>query len=329
MFRDYVFYSEGIGYGLLILGLTILSLDILNIISLKTKGKILTGIILGTSIWVRHTSDSGLIALFFISLAAFGFRYFDCKKRFIRLRTSVSRDKVNRRIKKNSHDLTSSINSVLLTTGIAILVTLPWRIIASLQFDGKPFAMSSSFSAVPISIWSMPNIPGNEYWENFGYNWGCKIDFERCKQLQPLADSAISGLDLFLLAIQSAVLNPLDYIQERGYYFFRAWIPSDVAGLSPQTLIGYLSLFLAPVIMYYLFTIRDSSMVRLTAIWGTFLGFNWMQLFFIHYEPRYFIPVRLLCIWLLAFVFASKRINLIQAREDNSTQPTGNFRDIK
>lgn len=309
IFRDYIFYTEGIGFGLLILGLTILSLHLLNLVSLSTWGKVATGIIIGLSLWVRHTSDSGLIGLFLISSISLANQAFRVKANKKTIQKSLSKKQRNRfSEEQKSRILKSGMFTVFLTSGFALLVTFPWRLIANLHFGGKPLLMSSASGTVPISIWSLPDSPSGKYWGNFGSNWACKVDLERCQALQPIIDSSKSGLELIFLGIQSALLNPIDYFQERFSYFYVAWIPTGLSPITFEALIGILSYMLFPVSVYIAFRNWNSRTRLLMFVWSVFISFNWLQLSLLHYEARYFIPIKLLCMGLLIFLVAAARI---------------------
>jgi hypothetical protein len=202
------------------------------------------------------------------------------------------------------------------TSGLALLVTLPWRLISTFHFQGAPFLMSSASGSVPATIWSLPNSPSGLYWGSYGSNWACKIDLERCYQLQSgITDGTMSHKQLILLAVKSILENPISYIQERSHFLWVNWIPNFSLNFSYQNLVALVFMILSFYCLYLCLIVKDKRKYSLIVIWGAFLIMNLAQLAIIHYESRYFIPVRLFILGLLLSLLSLK-VGLTQSAKE-------------
>ena len=307
LLRDYIFYTEGIGYSFLLIGLILLSV---KVISPNEKGNryiYLAGILIGLSIWIRHTNESGLILLFVLS----SFGYFVSIRR--RKNQSVKGKKWKKSVDKQL--LLESYDKIpkrfyrygMISSGLALLITLPWRLITTFHFQGAPFLMSSASGGVPYAIWSLPNSPSGLYWGSYGSNWACKIDLETCNQVQGrISDATISHSQLLLLAIKSALENPLSYIGERSHFFWANWIPAFSIDLKFRNVVAFAFMLLTFYCLYLCFKIKDKRKFAVITLWGSFLVMNLAQLAIIHYESRYFISVRLFLLGLLLSLLSLK-----------------------
>jgi CDP-glucose 4,6-dehydratase len=307
LLKDYIFYTEGIGFGLLLIGLTLLTI---RVVSPNEHGILyvyLSGTLIGFSIWIRHSNESGLILLFLLTF----FGYFISKrpteqKSIKEKKTRESKARI-RLIKSEKIFLKDFYRVGLLSSGIALIVTLPWRLIATYHFQGAPFLMSSASGLVPGAIWSLPNSPGGQYWGSYGINWACKIDLETCNQVQSgISDGTMSKNHLLFLAFKSILENPLSYIEERSYFLWTNWIPMFSMNLNFQNLIAFTIMLLFFYCIYLIFTTKSKRKYPLIILWGAFLLMNLAQLAIIHYESRYFIPVRMFILGLLVSLLALK-----------------------
>ena len=206
---------------------------------------------------------------------------------------------------------------------VALLVTVPWRLLSTFHFKGYPLSMSSASGGVPFGIWATPESPGGKYWGVYGSNWACKIDEITCAIVQSDIENGIaSGSHLFQLAALSVIRNPLKYIDERLSFFFYHWIPSFSLNLSYQNLIALSFFFVFGLCFFIFFTSKDQKKYPILIIWGGFLLMNLVQLSIIHYESRYFIPTRLLCLG--AFI----GLYLVRTQHENTQNLTLNGRRV-
>ena len=167
--------------------------------------------------------------------------------------------------------------------------------------------MSSASGGVPYAIWSLPNSPSGLYWGSYGSNWACKIDLETCNQVQSsMSDGTISHIKLLLLAFKGIFENPLSYIEERSHFLWANWIPNFSMNLNFQNLVAFAFMLLTFYSLYLCFTIKDNRKFVVIMLWGSFLLMNLAQLAIIHYESRYFIPVRLFLLGLVLSLLSLK-----------------------
>lgn len=316
--KDYIFYTEGVGYGFLIIGLILITIRVLNPSLLTRKSVVMAGLMVGISIWVRHTSDSGLTFLLFTvlllnvghkiknSYAYERFKQKNIKKKFNFLEVS-----------KRYEPKSVWLKDLTLFSAVAFLVTVPWRLISTFHFGGLAFAMSSASAGVPFSIWSTPESPSGMYWGGYGSNWACKIDQVNCVAVQSDIQNGIaSESHLLFLAALSAIRNPLKYIDERFSFLFTHWIPNFSLEFTYQNLAALSFFFVFAFAFLIFFRLKDQRKYPILIIWGSFLLMNFVQLSIIHYESRYFIPVRLLSLGAFVGLFLIRSEDQI---EENST----------
>jgi|UPI00048D4AF6 hypothetical protein len=307
LLKDYIFYTEGIGFSFLLLGLVLLSIRVISPNETGNQFVYLAGTLIGLSIWIRHTNESGLILLFILS----SFGYFISKRRWENqsIKGKKRKKSVDKPVLLESHNEFPKRLYLhgMISSSLALLITLPWRLISTFHFQGAPFLMSSASSLVSSSIWSLPNSPSGLYWGSYGSNWACKIDLETCNQVQGgINDGSFSGSHLLLLAFQSALENPISYIKERSHFLWVNWIPNFSLNSTYANLVALLFMLLAFYCLYLCLTVKDKRKYPMIAIWGSFLIMNIAQLAIIHYESRYFIPVRLFLLGLLLSLLSLK-----------------------
>jgi hypothetical protein len=296
LLRDYLFYTEGVGYGLLLVGLILLTIRIMSPNNLTRKSVVAAGLIVGLSIWVRHTSDSGLIFLVLIVLLL-NFSHSVKSIATLEVFRQRTREEKLKFFKESRRSKPKSIwlKDLTVFSVIAFLVTVPWRLISTFHFDGLAFAMSSASVGVPFTIWSTPDSPSGMYWGGYGSNWACKIDQVTCAIVELDNQNGItSGSHLLYLAALSALRNPLKYLDERLGFLFNHWIPNFSLDFSYQNLAALLFFFILGFCTLLFFKLNDQRKYPILIIWGSFLLMTFAQLSIIHYESRYFIPVRLL-----------------------------------
>jgi len=307
LLKDYIFYTEGIGFSLILIGLILLSVKVISPNETGNRYIYLAGTLVGLSIWIRHTNESGLILFFILS----SFSYFiSIRHRKKQTDKSKKRKKnVDQQILLESDDKFPNrfYRYGMTSASLALLITLPWRLISTFHFQGAPFLMSSASGGVPSTIWSLPNSPSGLYWGSYGSNWACKIDLATCNQVQSkISDDTISHSQLLLLAFRSILENPISYIDERSQFLWANWIPAFSMNINFQNAVAFAFMLLTFYCLYLCFKVKDRRKYAVMILWGSFLLMNLAQLAIIHYESRYFIPVRLFLLGLFLSLLSLK-----------------------
>ena len=311
MFVDYLFYTETLAFGCLFLGMSIMSFDIVLNSEKSSKKKILlTASLIGFSVWIRHTSETGLFLLFLLSLFLVRYLY----KSYWNInsvsnyRNRRKNQKLRKKIKEeaiNNAKFKFHLKNILVVSLIAIVITVPWRMIGMVVYGNPAPVMSGAAGIVGPGVWALPESERAKYWGSYGQNWACKIDFNKCKTNQIQKASPSKQLTE---AIKTALLNPLDYTKERLKYFFFRWIPGFNSGLSIYGFIALVELLIPFASLTFFFKIKSKNKYLLMIIWCSFLVMHSAQLLLIHFESRYFIPIRILNIGLLLNLFALYRM---------------------
>ena len=287
-FVEGLFNTEGIAYCFLIISFFGLFYNIVLDINESLKPMVIFGILFGFSIWVRHTNDVTLalssIIFFLLLISRF----------LIKAKKNSTKAKSNKKrppLKDNRH---LDLQKICVFLAIALAVTLPWRIAAPTVFGGVPGPMTSGSGVIAGNVWAPPESVSGKYWGVYGSNWACKIDPKQCAQILASIDNApYSSSQLMFLATKSAILNPLNYLDERLKYAKKFSNP-----LSPQifnfgsngSLFNFGYLFF---ILYYFRKIPKTERNQIIKIWIPFIVFTIFQLMWIHFESRYFIPLRI------------------------------------
>lgn len=288
--RDGVFYTEGIGYSLLLSGLGMMSLNIVRTGTRSIKQMVLSGVLIGTSIWIRHVSDNSLILLTFLASITFLILYIRHRKKL----KSVSKS----RKKMKVQNPTKSVKIILATSLIAIAVTIPWRIVSQTVFDGAPLVMSSASAGVGEGLWIDEKRDPDYYWIPYNMNWACNIDQIKCNLINNLS-TTLPNNEKTIEAIKSAIKNPVGYFLERGDFLVQAWVPGFNSTASIiWKMTAVIPILMSFLIVFFLIRIRDKKKWYLLLVWLPFIVLLIGQLLIIHFESRYFIPLRLLTVGL-------------------------------
>jgi hypothetical protein len=323
LLRDYIFYTEGISYGFLLIGLILMTVRVTNPNCLTRRSVVFAGVMLGLSLWVRHTNESGLtFFLVIVLLMNLAYKF----KKSAELRTfkrhSSKKKVITFMDSAESNPKFIWLQDLGIFAVVAFLVTVPWRLISTFHFGGFPFAMSSASGGVPVVIWSTPDSPNGQYWGVYGSNWACKIDQITCAAVQSDIQSGVaSGSHLLLLAALSALRNPIQYIDERFSFLFTHWIPKFSLEFTYQNLVALTFFFVFASIFLIFFRLKDQRKYPILIIWGSFLLMNLVQLSIIHYESRYFIPVRLLTLGAFIGLYLIRSEG--QIKEKSTADPSG------
>ena len=315
MLRDFIFYTESIGYGLLCLGLISFSLTFFYTNLKSTINYIKSGTLVGLSLLFRHTSESGLVILAGICV----FLYLSNRIHLNHLEKSLKfkskRDKTRNKKRSNFQENIWMKTSLIIFSLTALAITIPYRFIRSLILDSFNPNLSSASLNVPQMLWASPGSPNDDYWGWAGGNWACKMDENLCSELQAnLIDQTQSSHFLFL-AIRTALTEPLEFVRVRAFYLLDNWIPGFSFDASLLNLIAAV-FFVSPILIVIIVNkFRNSEFRPIILLWGSFLLMHVLQLLVIHYESRYFIPIRLL---ILGFLINLLMIPRSQASEIKS-----------
>lgn len=284
--RDGIFYTEGIGFALLLSGLASLTAMLIhNETKIKLK-YVIPGVFIGISIWVRHTSDLSLMLLLSASLIAWIALAIVNKKKH-----QIAKKTRHRSINTRS---TESLKLIFLSAAVALLVTMPWRIISQSVFEGVPYVMSSASAGVGEGLWVDEKKDPNFYWIPYNMNWACNIDAEKCDLINSHS-SEYSNQERRFEAVKSAVKHPLKYAKERGKFLFKSWIPGFNSSANlVWKITGTIPILIYLGIVFLFLKIKSNKKWEVLLIWLPFIFLLGCQLLIIHFESRYFIPIRLL-----------------------------------
>jgi hypothetical protein len=299
IFRDGIFLTEGYSIILLLYFLFTISLKVMQKDSLdQTRVAILAGFCLGISILIRHNVDAYLIFMLFFIFLLFLIQM----NTYLPLETHL---RIFSTVLSRLRQITNVIEIKFLMTAFltAFLITLPWRIIATFVYSGTIGAMSSATRIFGRYIWAPSDSEIGAYWESYGSNWACKIDVETCREIASSEQGVYSNNQLLAEGVQAAILNPIEYLRVRGFYFIKNWIPGFLSELNIANIIAVIFLllpFLLVVVAYFM-----QLRIFLSILWGTLAVGIVFQLLIVHFESRYFISLRLITASFILFTMAS------------------------
>ena len=279
LFKEFPFNSEVIGIGLMLISLALISRNI-KLKSNKTSSYFIPGITLGISICVRYTIDYAVTFIFIASILLLMSMKFRSIENFFR-------EKFERNSSTNHNVLTLNLKYLTLTFGIALLVTVPLRLVNQINYGGAPLQLSSAQVLAGPNLWAKSNTPHAKYWDAHGMNWACDIAPVECNSAEiERKDSS----ELFRMAIVVAVLNPIEYMQNRVSYF---WNNHSMQLRNNSFWFVYslfqLALVIIPLLVFRRITPLEKLMVMI--IWIPFIALQYLTYLFIHFETRYFVPL--------------------------------------
>jgi hypothetical protein len=202
--------------------------------------------------------------------------------------------------------------SLLITGFAALLVTIPWRVVHKVFYGGSLWSLSASPSGVGVALWS--TAPQAEWLKFSGINWACEIDPIKCHLLSGFLNVKGMGFVLLRNALEAAIFHPISYLANRCKSLDFYWIPgSQKFDFSLQTLTSLVPIFL----LFYgiVLMVRKPKLLKFSVVWLIFLVMEFAQLTFIHYESRYFMPVRFLSLGFYIFVATS---NFVKIKNEKS-----------
>jgi hypothetical protein len=288
MFREQIFMSEGISYGLILIGLVKMSVAIIHQQKLKTFELCAIGSVIGVAIWVRSTLD---LALFISLLLCIVVKA--CLK-FKHPKNSKFNGSPSNVVRSKMYDqLLNTLSFLVMVLLIAVITTMPWRVISSEIYGNHKMAMSSSYAYVGQNIWVDNKDDPNFYWKDYGMNWACEVDPAKCAQLKSDKYDKISYRERTKLAVFSAIFHPQKYIEVRWHTFYSKWFSQINSGGDLYRYLLNIVLLLIPISWIFLLKkINYSYRIPILVLWMPFILVATSQLLIIHYESRYFIIVR-------------------------------------
>jgi hypothetical protein len=287
LFSEFPFNPESIALALNLISLTILINELVGQ-KFRFKNLVLSGFVLGMSIWVRYTIDFAVIGIWIVSCISLVSSYVKNlhSKPEIMALTPIGRKKLQDR---------NFLKTIVIAFSIALIFTLPIRLSNQFIYGGKPMMMSSSQELMGANLWAKIDSPHALYWDKTGMNWACKLEPVKCSSLD-LSNTKSSTLVEF--AVIAAVTNPYEYLQNRLSHFY-----SNHTGiLSNNGLFFIYSLFQLALIIaipILLFFKKISKKKLLVTIWAPFILLQYLTFLIVHYETRYFVPLHVFNLSLL------------------------------
>ena len=302
LFHYGIFNSEGYSIIFLLFFLFTISLKVIQGNGYaEIKVAFFAGLSLGISTIIRHnidvylTSMTMLVSMFYL-LQSDTFGKFRYRSEFL---TSLSK-----RIEKLSSKVQLKFLMVSFLT--AFLVTVPWRVVATIVYSGTTGAMSSAFGLFGRYIWAPTQSEVGAYWESYGSNWACKIDLVTCNEIAFSASGTYSDKQLLAKGVFAAITNPFEYIKIRSFYFIENWIPNFLIELDSESIVAVVLLVLPVPLFISLF--KYKTRFTLNLLWGTLTAAILLQLLIVHFESRYFISLRLITASFIIITMSSLKV---------------------
>lgn len=309
-FRDDLFYTEGLAFGFLLLGLGFTAWAYLFESAQKFL-YVVGGVLIGASIMIRYVSDIGLFLLLVVASLLVIFEYKNNHSNLIKeMGSNRSIISIRNHLKIFVHLKTFGVWTSCI---VAFAFTIPWRLASYFIFNGPFLTLSSASGLVGPGLW----IPNSKlgFWKFYGMNWGCVIDSVKCRALNHHGMTTDSSSSLLLKGIISAFQHPIAYLDTRWHFLALRWILRDsnsgflyllenVASIIP------IMLLIVGLILFK----RNRLSGRAGWIWLPLLLAEVAQLFIVHYESRYFIPVRLFALGFFVFILLGEKTRLKNVR---------------
>jgi len=287
LFYEGLFYTETIFLGLLLIGLLKANSLIIRRDKYTFYSFISPSLFIGLATWVRHVIDFALalgliVGYLIIKSNPINDFFISTKNRLFQKDKKSTSQLIDQRIQIG--------RIVFFTMVLAFLITLPWRLIGHQVYGGKPLAMSSAFTTLGPGLWVDSKKEPDFFWEPYGMNWACKIDPVKCSQVNSDL-SSFTNRKLVIEAVASAINNPLEYIKIRTGTFASQWT-LVTQNLTFDVLLNWFLLLMPLSWIFLLARYRTIETLGVCLIWGCFVATLMGQLLIIHYESRYFIPIK-------------------------------------
>ena len=289
-FYSNLFYSEVIGNSLLFASLIFLSWLIKNQI-LNWLKYVVVGFLLGFSVLVRYTSETGLLLLILLLSICL----------FLQL-LLTSRRKFKNRINQTNH--MKVLRLTFISILIALLTTVPWRILNIALYDMDTVRLSNASSWTIYGVWARENSPEAQYWSGYGSNWACKIDPVKCESLNSLGLKSLTPQTIGKEALKSVIKNPSSYIVERFKYIKIQYFGDGQFDIDQyQKYFSILALLSGSYLLILLFNKKywNYENFIISIIWTCFIVNQFFMYAITHYEYRYFIIFKFL---IFGFIFS-------------------------
>jgi len=129
-----------------------------------------------------------------------------------------------------------------------------------------------------------------------GGGWGCELDTSFCSSVVSYEEATAELYpvhELALMAVWTALSNPIAYLADRVKFIFEGWFSSEASMGQPGILWGLIALFgLVTLILTMLKRVLSGEFVFLIVLAMIFLML--LPLMIAHVEPRYLIPLKLM-----------------------------------
>jgi hypothetical protein len=293
-----LFHSEVIGNSLLFASLIFLSWLIKNQIQNRLKYAV-AGFLLGFSVLVRYTSETGLLLL--ILLLSIWL--------FLQLLLTWRR-KFQNRINQTNH--MKVLRLTFISILIALLTTVPWRILNLALYDMDTVRLSNASSWTIYGVWALDNSPEAQYWGGYGSNWACKIDPVKCESLNSLGLISLTPQTIGKEALKSVIKNPSSYIVERFKYMKIQYFGDSRFDIKQYQKYFSVLALVSGAYLLILFSNKkywNYENFIISLIWACFIVNQFFMYAITHYEYRYFIIFKFL---IFGFIFSL----LLQVKSD-------------
>jgi hypothetical protein len=280
LFTEGLFNSEGLGYGCMLLGFLICT-ELVFEESPKLRKTIIAGLLFGVGAYIRQLAYLPLIIGSCILLIALFFR---------KIKSSSST--------KVDFQANKTFNSLFIPFMVGLLLTFPWTLMIGPTFYGvKPGQMSDTSSYLARDIWTSPESEHAKYWAGTNNNWACVLDLEKCNEIiQEQKIRELTAIKLYLEAAMSVFKDPLTYIEIRSRYGISNWLPKAYDSSIGRAM-GYFLLLIFCLSPFFLFQVwRKTQSRSLLFLWALPLTCLTLAQSIALFQPRYFIPIRLLAL---------------------------------
>jgi hypothetical protein len=289
-FYTNMFHSEVVSNSLLFAALIFLSWLIKNQIQNWFKYAV-AGFVLGFSVLVRYTSETGLFLLILL-LSIWLFSQL----------LLTSRRKLRNKINQTNH--MKVLRLTFISILIALLTTVPWRILNFTLYDMNTVRLSNASSWTIYGVWALDDSPEAQYWSVFGSNWACKIDPVKCESLNSLGLKSLTPETIGKEALKSVLKNPSSYVVERFKYMKIYYFGDSQFDIGQyQKYFSLLALLSGAYLLILLFNKKywNYENFIISLIWTCFILNQFLMYSITHYEYRYFIIFKFL---IFGFIFS-------------------------
>ncbi len=275
-----LFYAEGISVWAFLFGLVFLIRGTHGVLKTEVVANgVLAGTFLAISAYFRSAFSSLELSLLLLFLIFGAFH------------------QVAKRRSQGTGSTSKTANGTILlfaTWGSMFALMEPW-----LQFTTHFVRGVRVWSVVGAnffrSVWvDRPSSP--DFLSAGGIGWGCQIDPNFCAVVSESERS--SGMpypiqDLVLMAVQTIIANPLEYLSDRFHFLVTGWFSNEGAMGAFELATGFISLLVFAYVLVQLIKLAirgDAASIFILVACALIVA----PIMVGHIEPRYFIPLKLL-----------------------------------